>query len=93
MWLTNVRLFADDTTLYIFVDNPAHSAELLNQDLSKLNAWSDKQLIKFSPPKTKAMTISLKRTNTYPPIYFHGVILEEVSNHKHLGLTVQNDLK
>ena len=26
----NVRLFADDTTLYMFVDNPAHSAELLN---------------------------------------------------------------
>ena len=90
---TNVRLFADDTTLYIFVDNSVHSAELLNQDLSKLNAWADKWLIKFSQPTTKAMTISLKRSNTHSPIYFDGAILEEVSNHKHLGLTLQNDLK
>ena len=28
---SEIRLFADDTTLYVYVDNPHHSADKLNQ--------------------------------------------------------------
>ena len=32
---SNIRLFADDTSLYIIVDNPTTAAKLLNLDLGK----------------------------------------------------------
>ena len=32
---TNIRLFADDTSLYIIVNNPETSADLLSVDLKK----------------------------------------------------------
>ena len=34
---SNIRLFEDDTSLYIIVDNPVRSAELLNADLEKFH--------------------------------------------------------
>ena len=36
---SNIRLFADDTSLNIIVDNPQTSAETLNADLEKVSAW------------------------------------------------------
>ena len=32
---SSIRLFADDTSLYIIVDNPLQAAEQLNSDLQK----------------------------------------------------------
>lgn len=32
-----IRLFADDTSLYLIVENPTTAAEILNSDLSKIN--------------------------------------------------------
>ena len=39
---SSIRLFADDTTLYISVDNPLHAANQLNSDLSKIHQWATK---------------------------------------------------
>jgi hypothetical protein len=35
-----IRLFADDTSLYIIVDNPITSAEILNTDLNTIHDWA-----------------------------------------------------
>ena len=37
---SSIRLFADDTSLYIIVDNPLVAAETLNADLEKLSLWA-----------------------------------------------------
>ena len=37
---TNVRLFADDISLFSVVDNINLSATNLNSDLNKINAWA-----------------------------------------------------
>ena len=37
-----IKLFADDTSLYLIVDNPNDTAFLLNQDLNQLQRWSEK---------------------------------------------------
>ena len=37
---TNVRLFADDISLFSVVDNINFSATNLNSDLNKINAWA-----------------------------------------------------
>ena len=56
-------IFADDTTLFEFVDNPINSAELSNKDLNKISQWSDQWLMTMNPSKTRTMTFSNERIN------------------------------
>jgi hypothetical protein len=37
-----IKLFADDTSLYLIVDNPNDTAFLLNQDLNQIQRWTEK---------------------------------------------------
>ena len=37
---SSIRLFADDTSLYIIVDDPIDSANKLNNDLQTINLWA-----------------------------------------------------
>ena len=39
---SSIRLFADDNSLYIIVDDPFQAAEELNLDLAKIHHWADK---------------------------------------------------
>ena len=50
-----IRLFADDTSLYLIVDTPLQTAHALNQDLLKITDWTDKWLVTFNPQKTEAL--------------------------------------
>ena len=49
----NIRLFADDTSLYIIVETPAAAAACLNTDLSKISRWSALWLVRFNPEKNE----------------------------------------
>ena len=40
----HIRLFADDTILYINVENPDMAVELLNIDLDKIMKWAKKKM-------------------------------------------------
>ena len=48
-----IRLFADDTSLYIIVDNPFVAA--LNADLEKISRWAATWLVTFNPDKSVGM--------------------------------------
>ena len=37
-----IKLFADDTSIYLTVDTPENTAEILNGDLNKIHMWSSK---------------------------------------------------
>ena len=37
-----IRLFADDTSLYIILDSPDNAFSTLNQDMAKMSSWTDK---------------------------------------------------
>ena len=39
---SSIRLFANDTSLYIIVNDPIQAAEQLNLDLAKIHRWADK---------------------------------------------------
>jgi len=83
-----IRLFADDTTLYIIVDNPVDAANHLNTDLAKIHSWADKWLVTFNPSKTESLVVSRKINRPiHPPLFFNDCQITEVSSHKHLGLT------
>ena len=48
---SSIRLFEDDTSLYIIVEDPIVARELLNADLEKIAEWELKWLIKFNLTK------------------------------------------
>ena len=45
----SIRLFADDTSLYIIVDDPLDAAITLNSDLSRIHRWASQWLVTFNP--------------------------------------------
>ena len=55
---SNIRLFADDTTIYIIVDFPDSAAHILNIDLERIAHWAAMWLVNFNPNKNEAMLIS-----------------------------------
>lgn len=90
--LCKVRLFADDTTLYIIVENAYVAAEIINSDMDKIHQWSSQWLVNFNPRKTESMVITKKILKPHhPPVYMNDTIIHEVSSHKHLGLTFRED--
>ena len=89
---SNIRLFADDTSLFIIVDNPTTAALCLNSDLEKLSRWAAIWLVTFNPFKNESLLISRKINKPiHPPLYMQNVQIQEVSSHKHLGLYFSND--
>ena len=50
---SSIKLFADDTSLYVIVDNPSESAITLNNDMTTIHAWSIKWLVNFNPQKNR----------------------------------------
>ena len=49
---SNIRLFADDTSLFIVVENPDTAAQTLNSDLEKITKWAKDWLGSFNLIKT-----------------------------------------
>ena len=89
---SNIRLFADDTSLYIIVENAIPSAVCLNSDLSKISIWPNNWLADFNPIKTESMLISRKLNKPVnPSLFMQEAQIAEVSSHKYLGLILYND--
>ncbi|MCG8113323.1 MAG: reverse transcriptase family protein, partial [Candidatus Thiodiazotropha taylori] len=89
---SSIRLFADDTSLYIIVDDPIQAAEQLNTDLEKVNRWAKQWLVTFNPGKSESMLFSRKHNKPYhPPVLMDQKQITEVTTHKHLGVVFTND--
>ena len=89
---SSIRLFADDTSLYIIVDNPDHAAQLLNADQEKITKWAETWLVKFNPGKTESLLISRKTSGpTHPPVFMLNQEINEVDKHKYLGIVLSDD--
>jgi len=50
-----IRLFADDTTLYIEVDDPQRAVDCINADLAKIQSWAKSWPVTFNPWKTESL--------------------------------------
>ena len=89
---SSIRLFADDTSLYIIVDDPVEAASQLNSDIEKVHEWAIKWLVTFNPTKSESIIFSRKRNKPlHPPIVMDQKQINEVSSHKHLGVFLSND--
>ena len=88
--MSQIKFFADDTSLYSVVKDPVVSAFELNHDLEVISLWATQWKMSFNPDPTKpAEEILFSRKKTpvdHPPLYFNGIEVKRVTEHKHLGL-------
>ena len=88
----NIRLFADDTSLSIIVENPVMAAACLNTDLLKLSHWAATWLVLFNPTKTESLIFSRKLNKPlHPPLFMENQQIVEVESHKHFGVILSAD--
>ena len=50
---SNVKLFADDTSLFSIVSDPLETANILNEDLDIIQSWAEQWKMAFNPDPTK----------------------------------------
>ena len=90
--VTCISLFADDTSLFIIVDDPVASPERLNSDLIKILQWAETWLVTFTPNITESLKIFRKLNKPlHPWLYMNNHQVLEVDCHKHLGLCLSNN--
>ena len=85
---SSIRLFADDTSLYIIVENPQTAARLPNLDLNIISNWALDWLVDFNARKTMSLLLSTKLVPLlHPQLFMNNTVISESSSYKHLGIT------
>jgi hypothetical protein len=88
-----VRLFADDSSLIFSSINPLEVEDRLNLGLQVLDDWAKQWLVDFNPQKTEYMVISFQQNINQINLKFNSENLNQVDNHKHLGVTISSNGK
>ena len=92
----NVKLFADDTSLFTVVQNPNTAANDMNHDLELIKQWAHQWRMSFNPdPQKQAVEIIFSRKRNkidHPVILFNDTPVKKVDEHKHLGLFLDSKL-
>ena len=93
---SNVKLFADDTSLFSVVKNKEESASDLTNDLDMISKWAYNWKMSFNPDPNKStqeVLFSRKNSNiTHPIIYFNNVQVQRANQQKHSGITLDEKL-
>ena len=53
-----IKLFADDTSLSLALNNPDSRVEILNHDLEKINEWAKKWKVRFNEEKIQQLNFT-----------------------------------
>ena len=88
---SQVRLFADDTVIYITLHKQADSIAL-QKDLQQLERWESLWDMEFNPGKCQVIHVSTSRSPINTQYVLHGQVLETVSSARYLGVDISNDL-
>ena len=92
----DVKLYADDTSLFTMVFNENISAQNLNSNLRKIQEWAFPWKMRFNPdPLKQAVQVifSVKKVKlNHPPIYFNGKEVVAKTEQKHLGFILDKQL-
>ena len=88
---SNIRLFADDTIMYLTISSQA-DCQGLQSDLSNLETWESEWLMVFNPDKCEVIRITNKKKPTLFNYTLHGVSLKETDSAKYLGVSISRDL-
>ena len=84
-------LFADDLKLFRMVRVP-NDAQLLQEDLDKLCAWSSSWKLALNPTKCKVLTLTLKKQPVLMDYKLSHFSLDRVTDQKDLGILIDSKL-
>ena len=86
-----VRLFADDTALYLTIESEDHGSTLQN-DFDLLSRWETRWDMEFNPSKCQVVHVSGSKKPIKRDYMLHGQILESVTCAKYLGVDISGSL-
>ena len=92
--LSQLAMYADDSTLYCVSPNSSNTSRCevvgvsLNNDLESVLKWGNDWLVTFNARKTKLLSLSRSRDDTFPSIHMGPSTLPEVSDFRLLGLDI-----
>ena len=69
---SDVKIFADDTSLFSVVRDEAITAQQLNRDLERVRLWAWQWKMEFNANKTEEVIFSAKRIKPHHPTLFLG---------------------
>ena len=88
---SQVRLFADDTAMYLTMEG-AKNSSVLQQDLDRLSVWESDWDMEFNPSKCQVVQVAGSRKPVSATYVLHGVALETVTCARYLGMDVSSNL-
>ena len=84
-------LYADDVKIFRKIVSPGDGL-LLQENLSRLTAWSVRWGLTLNPSKCKSFTITLRRAPVRTPYFIDVTRLEHVGEVRDLGITLDTKL-
>ena len=86
----NVKLFADDTSLFTVVKDKNESAHIISNDLLSISTWIYNWKMLFNPhsskPAQEVLFSRKKKIQIHPTISLNNVQVERGSYQRHLGI-------
>ena len=82
--VSQVCLFADDTSIYLTLEDNGDS-DTLQWDLDRLQEWESKWDMELNPSKCQVMRVTSSRTPISTQYILHGQVLEAVSSARYWG--------
>lgn len=92
----NMKLFADDSSLFIKVRNVEDAQSILMTDLEKITQWANQWKMQFNPDITK-QAIEIVFSSKYnkpnhPLLSFNGIPVARSDSTEHLGMHLDEKL-
>ena len=88
---SRVRLFADDTALYLTMESE-DSGPTLQSDLDILSMWETRWDMEFNPSKCQVVHVAGSKRPVKRDYILHGQVLESVTCAKYLGVDISGSL-
>ena len=88
---SQVRLFADDTAVYLTIGG-LDDGTVLQNDLDKLSLWESQWDMEFNPSKCQVVRVTTARKAINTVYTLHGQILEVVTSAKYFGVDISSGL-
>ena len=89
--LSQVRLFADDTAVYLTVGG-SDDGTVLQNDLDRLSMWESQWDMEFNPTKCQVVRVTTARKAINTVYRLHGQVLVVVTSAKYLGVDISGGL-
>ena len=88
---SQVRIFADDTALYLTMESEDDSSGL-QTDLDILSAWETRRDMEFNPSKCQVVYVAGSRKTVKTDYVLHGQVLESVPSARYLRVDISSGL-